>query len=711
MNLLGLAVSAGINIGLAALFLTLYSVFRKQPVNANVFFARHVWRDQNLKMDKGFTFQRLLPSAGWIKKSLQPSDDDIIASSALDSLVFLRIFIFCMRLFAISTILGVCILVPVNYTDTQVRRGNETDQLDYFTIANVKNGSNRLWVHFSALYILSIVAYCLLYLEYKHISQKRLEFINATRPQPDQFTALVRAIPREQEHQSYSESVEAFFARFYSSTYYTHQMAYSEGKISAMLHQLEELIKKGEELKKQPTSERIKNSKRIIAWFGPKVDPIEVNSQKIEDLHQRIREHQSALKKKELPTAFVSFKSRWGAAICAQTYQSSNPMIWVTEWAPEPRDVYWPNLGIPYSLLKFYSLGVWIAAFLLTVTYVIPTSLVQTLVQLDNLERWFPVVKVLLNFPGLNQIVTGYLPSLLLSLLLYVVPSIMLILSKIEGHISRSRQEREASKNFFYFLVGNVFFITVLSGSLLNQINSFISKPTDIPSRLAVAVPRQAAFFITYILTTGWAGFSLELLQLGAVVLNFIKVHIFGKDKVERSDVYSLPYYRIVPSVLLFILVGLMYSLLTPLLLPFLLVYFSFGYIVYRNQILNVYEPAYDSGGQMWPHVHFGVIFSLVLMQITFVGVFGVKGKATASLMTIPLPFTTLLFHNFCKQIFYPIFKNLPVENTMLKDLEDEKHGHREEMLQVLQTAYRHPTLQSINLFGVNNSNTEHLLA
>jgi hypothetical protein len=37
-----------------------------------------------------------------------------------------------------------------------------------------------------------------------------------------------------------------------------------------------------------------------------------------------------------VPAAFVSFRSRWGAAVCAQTQQTSNPTVWLTEWAPEP---------------------------------------------------------------------------------------------------------------------------------------------------------------------------------------------------------------------------------------------------------------------------------------------------------------------------------------------------------------------------------------
>ncbi|KAI0511078.1 hypothetical protein KFK09_011700 [Dendrobium nobile] len=59
-----------------------------------------------------------------------------------------------------------------------------------------------------------------------------------------------------------------------------------------------------------------------------------------------------------LPIAFVTFDSRWGAAICAQTQQSRNPTHWLTDWAPKPRDLYWKNLAIPFvslSIRRFLS--------------------------------------------------------------------------------------------------------------------------------------------------------------------------------------------------------------------------------------------------------------------------------------------------------------------------------------------------------------------
>lgn len=73
-------------------------------------------------------------------------------------------------------------------------------------------------------------------------------------------------------------------------------------------------------------------------------------------------------------------------------------------------------------------------------------------------------------------------------------------------------------------------------------------------------------------------------------------------------------------------------------------------------QILNVYISKYESGGLMWPVVHNTTVFSLVLMQIIALGVFGLKKSPVASGFTIPLLILTLLFNEYCRQRFHPIF-------------------------------------------------------
>lgn len=91
-----------------------------------------------------------------------------------------------------------------------------------------------------------------------------------------------------------------------------------------------------------------------------------------------------------MPAAFVSFKSRWGAAVCAQTQQSSNPTLWLTDWAPEPRDVYWSNLSIPFVELTIRRFLMAVALFFLTFFFMIPIAFVQSLANIEGIEKVMP---------------------------------------------------------------------------------------------------------------------------------------------------------------------------------------------------------------------------------------------------------------------------------------------------------------------------------
>lgn len=96
--------------------------------------------------------------------------------------------------------------------------------------------------------------------------------------------------------------------------------------------------------------------------------------------------------------------------------------------------------------------------------------------------------------PGLRSIVTGYLPSVILNGFVYVVPFAMIEMAKLAGYISRSRKDIKACNMVFYFLVGNVFFLSLLSGSLLDQIGEYFSHPRDFPGRLASAASAQVSY-------------------------------------------------------------------------------------------------------------------------------------------------------------------------------------------------------------------------
>ncbi|KAM5569491.1 hypothetical protein ABKV19_016820, partial [Rosa sericea] len=160
MILSALLTSVGINLGLCLLFFTLYSIMRKQPNNAKVYAPRSVAAKGAPAETNGFDFDRLLPTAGWVKRAWQPSEDQLLSVTSLDAVVFMRIFIFSLKVFGFGGIIGVFVLLPINFLGTQLEvdfSDLPNKSLDSFSISNVDDGSNWLWVHFCAAYIFSAV--------------------------------------------------------------------------------------------------------------------------------------------------------------------------------------------------------------------------------------------------------------------------------------------------------------------------------------------------------------------------------------------------------------------------------------------------------------------------------------------------------------------------------------------------------------------------
>lgn len=90
-----LLTSVGINTGLCLLYITLYSILRKQPGNVVVYEPRHVAEEKEKSQVRGFfNLERLLPSPGWVSRAWKLSEDELLAISGLDAVVFMRVIIF-----------------------------------------------------------------------------------------------------------------------------------------------------------------------------------------------------------------------------------------------------------------------------------------------------------------------------------------------------------------------------------------------------------------------------------------------------------------------------------------------------------------------------------------------------------------------------------------------------------------------------------------
>ncbi|KAF9687463.1 hypothetical protein SADUNF_Sadunf02G0096000 [Salix dunnii] len=719
MDIDALLTSAAINTGLSVLLFSLYSILRKQPSNTIVYFGRRLASLNNRNSRNHFSFERFVPSPSWIVKAWETTENEILAIGGLDAVVFQRTLVFSIRVFSIAAVMCLFLVLPVNYYGQEMKHKHiHAESLNVFTIANVKEGSRWLWAHCLTLYIISCSACVLLYFEYKSITKMRLAHITTSPPNPSHFTILVRSIPYS-VGESYSNSVKKFFTDYYSSSYLSHQIVYRCGLVQKLMVRLNSVDaeKICTRIKAVPNGQsRLKPCCLCGESTSFKVLTDEPESVKDSFSYSNLN---LATRDNERSAAFVIFKTRYAAVIATQLLQSPNPMSWVTELAPEPHDVLWSNLCIPFRQLWLRKIVTLLASVVFMVLFLAPVTFVQGLTQLEKLSQTFPFLRGFLKQDLINHVLTGYLPSVILMLFLYTVPPTMMLFSSVEGPVSRSGRKKSACLKILYFTIWNVFFVNHVSGGFLYAFN-MLSSVGDIPVELAKAIPNQASFFVTYVLTSGWASLSCEVMQPFSLLCNFLKKYLRRKHEDSSDGLVSFPYHTEVPRVLLFGLIGFTYSVMAPLILPFLLIYFLLAYLVYRNQVttspifafcpchlipvpficllyqfsvfilqvVNVYIRKYESGGQLWPIVHNTTIFSLVLTQMIAIGVFGIKKSPIASGFTIPLIICTLLFNEYCRQRFSPIFKKNVAQVLIEMDRRDEQSGRMEEIHQQMHSAY-----------------------
>ncbi|GER26528.1 ERD (early-responsive to dehydration stress)family protein [Striga asiatica] len=705
-----LATSAAINLLSALAFLLAFAFLRLQPINDRVYFPKWYLKGVRasprssgpfMKKFVNLDFRTYLKFWTWMPAALRMPEPELIEHTGLDSAVYIRIYLLGLKIFVPITLLAFAVLVPVNWTGKTLANVKDLtfSNIDKLSISNVPSGSPRFITHIIMAYVFTFWTCYVLYKEYQIVTNKRLQFLASAHRRPDQFTVLVRNVPPDPD-ESVSKHVEHFFCVNHRDHYLTHQVVYNANKLAELVEKKKSLhnwLTYYQTRYERNPSKRPRTKTGCWGLWGKSVDAIDHYTTEIE----KIIEEEDAEREKVMsdpnaiiPAAFVSFKSRWGAAVCAQTQQSSNPTIWLTEWAPEPRDVYWPNLAIPYVELAVKRLFMAVAMFFLTFFFMIPIAFVQSLASIDGIEKVFPFLEPLIEADNVKSIVQGFLPGIALKIFLILLPTILMTMSKIEGLTSLSSLDRRSAGKYHIFLLVNVFFGSIATGAAFQQLHR-------IPKTVGVAIPMKATFFISYIMVDGWAGIAAEILRLVPLIVFHLKNTFLVKTEQDRDqamDPGCISFASTEPRIQLYFLLGLVYSVVTPFILPFIVVFFAFSYVVFRHQIINVYNQKYESGAAFWPDVHRRIIIGQIIAQLLLMGLLSTKGIAQSTPVLLVLPVLTVWFHHFCKGRFELAFVKFPLQDTMVKDTLERATEPNLDLKAYLQDAYLHPVFKSFDL-------------
>ncbi|KNC80631.1 hypothetical protein, variant [Sphaeroforma arctica JP610] len=159
----------------------------------------------------------------------------------------------------------------------------------------------------------------------------------------------------------------------------------------------------------------------FLCYGGTIVDSIDYLQDQLKEYNQLVKESKYDGLRYPYGTGFVTFKNFLTASLAASSRLSDNSSAYSTDGAPEPTDVYWPNLRIQSLELTVRTICVKILTFAMVVFFAIPVAFLQSFVTIENFQKWFPSLEDFFNDnAALTAAIKGFLPALILNILIMV---------------------------------------------------------------------------------------------------------------------------------------------------------------------------------------------------------------------------------------------------------------------------------------------------
>jgi hypothetical protein len=320
---------------------------------------------------------------------------------------------------------------------------------------------------------------------------------------------------------------------------------------------------------------------------------------------------------------------------------------------------------LPPSELTIRSVVVSTTVFFLIFFWAGPIAVFSSFLNLESLEKLIPGITVIAeSSPALKSVLQGFLPTAGVSIFLAVVPNILEALCKNQGIQSHSAIGRSLYNKYFTFILFNVVLVFTVAGTWVQTFNKVYHNLGELTLLLAISLSRVAPFFVNFLILKGIGMFPIQLLLIGDVFKQ--SFHGFlSKTPRDYAETRAPPEQNIgvvyANATLAFVIV-LIYSCMKPLILLFGLLYFTFGYVVYKYQVLYIFFRPNESNGRIWPMVYNRIMVGLLIFQATMIGVLLLKKSYLFGALLAPLPIGTVWFWVWTTKAYKLTAEYVPLE-------------------------------------------------
>ena len=618
--------------------------------------------------------------------ALTTRQSTILKSAGPDALIFARFFRLCSILFFVATLLGVLLLI----VNTQGGGGKKA--FEAMSITNIDHSSRTLLLHAMVAWAINLLALYLMFRAWIGWVTIRHAYLANIHKQDQNLTILAQNIPKRARN---DEALSDYFARLYPLNFHSAVIVKDTRKLRVIIdrrdyyqqrleHSYGVWAETGEKPKvkeqKSPTEQWVDqflcshHCHTLTGWLfyytRSEVDAIDYYTYKLRKYNALVEQEQQRVAALRPGSAgFISFKTALVTNTAVRVEHNPRPFQYEVKPAPLVHDVYWPALLLTRKARLIRTAIVNTVIVLSFAFWTLPMAAIQSLSNLTEVANNFPFLRPLVdNIPHrLLPVVQGYLPSLGLMLLILILPVVLIWLCRVQGVEAYSWQQLSLLHKYFLFQIFIFFIFNALSKTLYySSVMDWQRKSaSDVLSTVAVGFTSVAPFFINFIMLRALTGFPLQLTRLWPLIWGQFVLRYRCKTEREKRQAQAPPtiaYGEEYPEHMLVFTVGITYAVIAPVVLPFVYLYFFLGYITKVYQSLYMYVPRFESGGMYWPPVFQRLTASLLLSQVTLIGIFGLMESNVCSALMVPLPIITWACNYYVWSAYWEKGRHLPVE-------------------------------------------------
>ncbi|KAL5604303.1 hypothetical protein BROUX41_002276 [Berkeleyomyces rouxiae] len=407
---------------------------------------------------------------------------------------------------------------------------------------------------------------------------------------------------------------------------------------------------------------------RPLANFFRRVDTIKWTRKRIRVLNPQIRKMRKMLLQgegKPLASAFVEFSNQADAEKAYQTLTHHLPSHMSSRYiGVTPDEVVWSSLNLTWFSLLLRKFGVSGFTFVGIIFWSIPSAFVGAISNIEALAKYVTFLDFVLKFPEfLKGIIQGFLPALMLSLLMAIVPFLLRGAARVAGVPSLSLIELFVQESYFPFQVVQVFLITTISSAASAALMEVVKSPFSAPSLLSENLPKASNFYISYIL--------VQCLAAGAGAMVHL-VDLFRHQILARNLDYPRSAFRvwhrvrpvhwgaIFPVFTNMGVIAFSYCCIAPVIMIFASCGIFIIYLVYRYNLMFTYNSNINCRGLVYPNALLQLLTGLYLAEICMIGLLALRVALIPMVMMIMFLIFTSMCHVSISAAIRPLLYNLP---------------------------------------------------